>query len=148
MNDKELYDLFHAYRPELDDDDALLARLAKQMDATDEQQHPRVLPLYRRMIPWTAGIAAAVVIAVIMVNLLLPDSPHTHPYREGADCFVGNELSESKVIAPSLTGKVGGEFKSSSFNPFASFDEAVAEIERSGRELQLAIAEMKKGESL
>lgn len=36
------------------------------------------------------------------------DSPPALPVREGADTVEGSELPESKVTAPSLTGRVGG----------------------------------------
>ena len=39
----------------------------------------------------------------------LQDSPPALPVREGAKCTEGSVLSSSKVIAPSLTGRAGGE---------------------------------------
>ncbi len=37
------------------------------------------------------------------------DSPPALPVREGAECLESSKLSSSKVIAPSLTGRAGGE---------------------------------------
>ena len=44
----------------------------------------------------------------------LQDSPPALPVREGAKCTEGSVLSSSKVIAPSLTGRAGGESLNSS----------------------------------
>ena len=55
MKEKELRDIFHAYRPEIDDNDAFMDRLTALMDAEDAQQKQvRIIPLYRRVLPWIA----------------------------------------------------------------------------------------------
>ena len=69
MKDQELRDIFHAYRPDLGDEEDFMARLNEQMDAIDaKQQQPRIIPLYRKWLPWTAGIAAVIAIAVLFGN--------------------------------------------------------------------------------
>lgn len=123
--DQELRDIFHSYRPEIGDEDAFMDKLSAQMDAIDaKQQQPRIIPLYRKWLPWAAGIAAAVVVALILVKPAKRTEPHmaaSYPY-----------YPERTVI------------QSMSSDPFSSFEETVAEIERSGQQLQLAIAEMKE----
>ena len=47
------------------------------------------------------------------VKKLRADSPPALPVREGAKCFENCETLSSKVIAPSLTGRAGGESVSS-----------------------------------
>ena len=47
------------------------------------------------------------------VKKLRADSPPALPVREGAKCFENCETLSSKVIAPSLTGRTGGESASS-----------------------------------
>ena len=78
MKDQELRDKFHAYRPQIDDNDAFMDKLMAQMDAEDARQQSldlespvrheaRIVPLYRMVLPWVAGIAAAAVVAVLPV---------------------------------------------------------------------------------
>ena len=122
MKDQELHDIFHAYRPEIDDEDAFMDKLIAQMDAIDAQQQtnesrakqqPRIVPFYRRILPWAMGIAAAVLVAFVLIkgpDSPLVDSPPALPVREGAECVEqASALSPSKVTAPSLTGRAGGE---------------------------------------
>ena len=44
MKDQELRDKFHAYRPQIDDNEAFMDKLMAQMDAVDEQQYARTIP--------------------------------------------------------------------------------------------------------
>ena len=46
---------------------------------------------------------------VLLRVILEFDSPPALPVREGAECTDGSKLSSSKVTAPSLTGRAGGE---------------------------------------
>lgn len=66
MKDQELRDIFHAYRPQIDDNEAFMDKLMAQMDAVDEQQHARTIPFYRRILPWVAGIAACVFLVLTL----------------------------------------------------------------------------------
>lgn len=66
MKDQELRDKFHAYRPQIDDNEAFMDKLMAQMDAVDEQQHARTIPFYRRILPWVAGIAACVFLVLTL----------------------------------------------------------------------------------
>ena len=67
MKDQELRDKFHAYRPPIDDNEAFMDKLMAQMDVVDEkQQYASIIPLYRRVLPWVAGIAASVLLALTL----------------------------------------------------------------------------------
>jgi hypothetical protein len=119
MKDQELKDLFHAYRPELADKDAFMQRLSAQMDAADGKQQPaRTVPLYRKLLPWAAAVAAAVVIAWLAIP-----SPTPMPAPQTQSC-----LPEYSRPTPHFS--------------HASFDDIVNEIEASGRQLEQAIAQL------
>ena len=120
MKDQELRDKFHAYRPEIDDNDAFMDQLMVQMDAVDEKQQARIIPLYRRVLPWMAGIAAAIVVAVWVIKE--PATPSTETRYE-------SRLPEYYHSAPSPSD-------------FSSYEDVVNEIERSGRQLEDAIAQL------
>ena len=122
MNDKELYDLFHAYRPELSDDEAFMEHLSARMDAVDEQQRPRVRPLFRRALPWAAGIAASVAIGLLFVSV---------PQTSTVEPPVESRLPEAPYYRNPMSA-----------DPFSSYDDIVSEIEQSGRQLEQAIAQL------
>lgn len=122
MNDKELYDLFHAYRPTLDDNYAFIERLSAQMDAADEQQQHRVRPLFRRTLPWVVGIAASVAVVLVLVNVYRV--PTVEPYTE-------SQLPEYYYQKNPMTA-----------DPFSSYDDIVNEIEQSGKQLEQTIAQL------
>ena len=142
MKDQELHDIFHAYRPESDDEDAFMDKLIAQMDAIDAQQQTnasrakqqsRIVPFYRRILPWAMGIAAAVLVAFVLIKG--PDSPLAPlPNRGGVggEAFEDGRELPANLFAPSMM-----DFSS-------TYDEIVNEVEQSGQQLQLAIAEMKK----
>lgn len=122
MNDKELYDLFHAYRPTLDDNYAFMERLSAQMDAVDVKQHTRVRPLFRRALPWVAGIAASVALVLVLVNV----------YRaRTVESYTESQLPEYYYQKNPLTT-----------DPFSSYDDIVNEIEQSGKQLEQTIAQL------
>ncbi|MBO7538556.1 MAG: hypothetical protein J6T44_04675 [Prevotella sp.] len=122
MKDQELRDMFHAYRPQFDDNDAFMDKLMAQMDAEDaQQQQPHVIPLYRRVLPWVAGIAAAVVVAVFVIK-----DPATPSTESGFE----SRLPEYHYKTPS------------SIPDFSSYEDIVDEIECSGRQLENAIAQL------
>ena len=121
MKDQELRDIFHAYRPDLGDEEDFMARLNEQMDAIDaKQQQPRIIPLYRKWLPWTAGIAAVIAIAVLL------GKGQTEPPTEA---HIQTQLPEYYYY---------NRFPSTS----DSYEEIVNEIERSGRQLENAIAQL------
>ena len=122
MKDQELRDKFHAYRPQIDDNDAFMDKLMTQMDAEDtqQQQQARIIPLYRRVLPWVAGVAAAVVVAVFVIKE--PATPSTETGYE-------SRLPEYYHSAPSPSD-------------FSSYEDVVNEIEQSGRQLENAIAQL------
>ena len=122
MKDQELRDMFHAYRPQFDDNDAFMDKLMTQMDAEDaQQQQPRIIPLYRRVLPWVAGIAAAAVVAAVFVI--------KEPATPSAETGFESRLPEY-------------HFKTPSPSDFSSYEDLVNEIECSGRQLEDAIAQL------
>lgn len=129
MKDQELHDIFHAYRPEIDDEDAFMDKLTAQMDAIDAKQLPRIVPFYRKWMPWAVGIAAAIIIAVVVIKGLSVDSP----IREG------NNWHEVSLMQPERHPSRMGE-SSSYFS--STYDEIVNEVEESGRQLEKAIAQL------
>lgn len=121
MKDQELRDKFHAYRPPIDDNEAFMDKLMAQMDAVDDkQQHARIIPFYRRVLPWVAGVAAASVVAVFIMR-----EPVTTPTGTSFE----SRLPEYYYKAPSPSD-------------FSSYEDIVNEIERSGRQLEDAIAQL------
>ena len=122
MKDQELREVLHGYRPKIDDNEAFMDRLMAQMDAEDERQQrqARTVPLYRRVLLWAAGIAAAVVVAVLVIK-----GPATPPAENG----FASRLPEYHYKTPSPAD-------------FSSYEEIVNEIERSGRQLENAIAQL------
>ena len=120
MKDQELRDKFHAYRPPIDDNEAFMDKLMAQMDAVDEQQNARIIPFYRRVLPWVAGVAAAVVVAMFVIK---------EPATPSAETSFDSRLPEYYYKAPSHTD-------------FSSYEDIVNEIERSGRQLEDAIAQL------
>ena len=122
MKEQELRDIFHDYRPAIVDNDEFMERLMAQMDAADarEQHQPRIIPFYRRVLPWAAGIAAAVVVALLIIK-----EPATTPVTSYSE----PRLPEYYHNAPS-------------YSEFSSYEDIVNEIERSGRQLEDAIAQL------
>ena len=120
MKDQELRDIFHAYRPQIDNNEAFMGKLMAQMDAVDEQQHARIIPFYRRILPWVAGVAAASVVAVFIMR-----EPVTTPTETSHK----SRLPEYYYKVPSPSD-------------FSSYEDIVNEIERSGRQLEDAIAQL------
>ena len=120
MKDQELQDKFHAYRPQIDDNEAFMDKLMAQMDAVDEQQHARIIPFYRRILPWVAGVAAVNVVAVFIMR-----EPVTTP----SETTYKSRLPEFYYKAPSPSD-------------FSSFEDIANEIECSGRQLEDAIAQL------
>lgn len=132
MKDQEIRDKFHAYRPPIDDNDAFMEKLMVQMDAVDEkQQHARIIPLYRRVLPWVAGVAAAVVVAVFIMR-----EPVTTP----TETSYKSRLPEYYYKAPSPIPDLWSPPRS--LSDFSSYEDIVNEIERSGRQLEDAIAQL------
>jgi len=122
MKDQELRDILHGYRPQIDDNDAFMDKLMTQMDAEDvkQQRQPRTIPLYRRVLPWVAAIAAAVVVAVFVIK---------EPATPSAETVSEYRLPDYNYKAPSHAD-------------FDSYEDIVNEIERSGRQLENAIAQL------
>lgn len=124
MKEQELRDIFHDYRPAIADNDEFMQRLTAQMDAADarQQQPARIVPLYRRVLPWVAGIAAAaVVVAVFIVR---------EPATPSAETGFVSRLPEYHYKTPSTIPE------------FSSYEDIVNEIECSGRQLENAIAQL------
>lgn len=122
MKEQELRDIFHNYRPAIADNDEFMQRLTEQMDAADaqERQQSRIISFYHRVLPWVAGIAAAVVVALLIIKepATTPETSYSQP-----------RLPEYYHNAPS-------------YSEFSSYEDIVNEIERSGRQLENAIAQL------
>jgi negative regulator of sigma E activity len=119
MKDQELRDIMHGYRPKIDDNDVFMDKIMAQMDAEDaRQQQARIIPLYRRLLPWVAGIAAAMIVVVFVIK---------QPTMPSAESVSESRLPEYHYMAPS---------------PFSSYEDIVNEIECSGRQLENAIAQL------
>ena len=122
MKEQELRNIFHNYRPTIADNDEFMDRLMAQMDAEDAQQKQvRIIPLYRRVLPWIAGIAAAIVVAVLIIKEPVASSPATSSYKPRQPEYYHNAPSHSE---------------------FSSYEDIVNEIECSGRQLENAIAKL------
>lgn len=124
MKDQNLHDIFHAYRPALDDDEKFMNRLIEQMDVIDRTtshvQLDTVHSPYRLWPLWMAGIAAAIAIVALVVKE--PTTSYVEPDFQ-------SRLPEYYITDPM-------------HQQFSSYDEIVSEIEESGRQLQQAIARL------
>lgn len=122
MKEQKLRDLFHDYRPAIADNDEFMQKLTEQMDAADarEQQQSRIISFYHRVLPWVAGIAAALVVALLIIK---------EPAATPVTSYSQPRLPEYYHNAPS-------------YSEFSSYEDIVNEIERSGRQLENAIAQL------
>ena len=125
MKDQELYDIFHSYHPEMSSDEDIMARLNEQMDAIDKKRIPSLWERtkQRHFLPWVAGIAAVIAVGLF---LFMPSKTNC---PEEADIYPARSDYQTML---SMT------------QSFPTFEETVAEIEQSGQQLQMAIAEMKE----
>lgn len=125
MKDQELYDIFHSYHPEMSSEEDFMARLNEQMDAIDKKRIPslREKTKLRPFLPWAAGIAAAIAVGLFLFmpsKTNCPGEADIYPARSDYQTMLSMTQS------------------------FPTFEETVAEIEQSGQQLQMAIAEMKE----
>ena len=144
MKDQELYDIFHSYHPEMSSEEDFMAKLEEKMKA------PSLLPLWgsasipppnsiqstppkgergggrlrlRLFLPWLSGIAAVIAVGLF---LFMPSKTNC---PEEADIYPAHQDYQTML---SMT------------QSFPTFEETVREIEQSGQQLQMAIAEMKE----
>ena len=125
MIDQELYDIFHSYHPEMCSEEDFMARLNGQMDGIDKKRLPSVWEKtkQRHFLPWVAGIAAVIAVGLF---LFMPSKTNC---PEEADIYPARQDYQTML---SMT------------QSFPTFEETVREIEQSGQQLQMAIAEMKE----
>ena len=125
MKDQELYDIFHSYHPEMSSEEDFMARLNEQMDAIDKKKIPSVGEevRLRPFLPWAAGIAAAIAVGLF---LFMPSKTNCP-----GEADIYHARSDYQTML-------------SMMQSFPTFEETVAEIEQSGQQLQMAIAEMKE----
>lgn len=121
MKDQELRDFFHSYRPELSDEEEFMARLNERMDSL--HRSPLLGRRWGKLL-WAAGIAAAIVVALLVIK------PTESNNTREATSYSANQDYQAMLSMTSTS--------------FPTYEETVAEIEQSGEQLQLAIAEMKK----
>ncbi|MBP5630664.1 MAG: hypothetical protein J6W97_03800 [Bacteroidaceae bacterium] len=125
MKDQELYDIFHSYHPEMSSEEDFMARLNEQMNAIDKKKIPSVGEevRLRPFLPWAAGIAAAIAVGLF---LFMPSKTNCP-----GEADIYHARSDYQTML-------------SMMQSFPTFEETVAEIEQSGQQLQMAIAEMKE----
>lgn len=125
MKDQELYDIFHSYHPEMSSEEDFMARLNEQMDAIDKKRIPSLWEKtrLRHFLPWAASIAAAIAVGLF---LFMPSKTNC---PEEADIYPARSDYQTML---------------SMMQSFPTFEETVREIEQSGQQLQMAIAEMKE----
>ena len=125
MIDQKLYDIFHSYHPEMSSDEDIMDRLNEQMNAIDKKRIPSLWEKtrLRHFLPWAASIAAAIAVGLF---LFMPSKTNC---PEEADIYPARSDYQTML---SMT------------QSFPTFEETVAEIEQSGQQLQMAIAEMKE----
>jgi len=125
MKDQELYDIFHSYHPEMSSEEDFMARLNEQMNAIDKKRIPSLWERtkQRHFLPWVAGIAAVIAVGLF---LFMPSKTNC---PEEADIYPAHQDYQAML---SMT------------QSFPTFEETVREIEQSGQQLQMAIAEMKE----
>ena len=150
MKDQELYDIFHSYHPEMSSDEEFMARLEEKMKASP-QPSPKERetgrsgsPLLWRgrgrlglFLPWAASIAAIVAVGLFLFKPLHIPLPWEREFAAEVPLSHGRGVRGEAVPERIAMQTMDAD-------PLASFEETVAEIERSGQQLQLAIAEMKK----
>ena len=130
MKDQELHDIFHAYRPQLSDEEEFMARLNEQIDSRASKSPSKGKFMFSpfkggvRGSLWMTGIAAAIVVALLVIK---PTD--------------GNEAREAADYSANMDYQMMLSMASTSF---PTFEETVAEIEQSGRQLEQAIAELKE----
>lgn len=127
MKDQELYDIFHSYHPEMSSEEDFMARLNEQMDAIDKKRIPSLWEKtrLRHFLPWAASIAAAIAVGLFLFmpsKTNCPEEAYIYPAHQDYQTMLSMTQS------------------------FPTFEETVREIEQSGQQLQMAIAEMKEGE--
>ena len=125
MKDLELYDIFHSYHPEMSSEEDFMARLNEQMNAIDKKRIPSLWERtkQRHFLPWVAGIAAVIAVGLF---LFMPSKTNC---PEEADIYPARSDYQTML---------------SMMQSFPTFEETVREIEQSGQQLQMAIAEMKE----
>lgn len=139
MKDQKLYDIFHSYHPEMSSEEDFMARLNEQMDAIDKKRIPslREKTKLRPFLPWAAGIAAVVAVGLFLLKPLHISLPWEREFAAEVPLSHGRGVRGEAV--PERVA-----MQTMDADPLASFEETVAEIEQSGQQLQLAIADMKK----
>ena len=122
MNDKDLRELLHAYRPQLSDDEAFLSNLDRLMDEADA--HRKHVAWRRHTVAiWVSGIAATLIVG--LVGWWQMDRKEVRPERPQP-----------------LPAYYAERFPQPEGDIFDSYYQMVEEIEQSGQQLQQAIAQL------
>ena len=125
MKDQKLYDIFHSYHPEMSSEEDFMARLNEQMNTIDKKRIPSLREKTKLIpfLPWAACIAATIAVGLF---LFMPSK--------------GNDSGEADIYP----ARSDYQTMLSMTQSFPTFEETVREIEQSGQQLQMAIAEMKE----
>ena len=134
MNENEIREMLHAYRPRLSDEQTFLDKLTSHMNQADEQKNQadeqknqadeRTAPT-ARWIRYAEALAALLIVGLIL-------------HRQ-----TGREEQPSRP-QPTQQYMTGGWNAEPSQDPFDSYHTLVEEIQRSGQQLQQAIAQVKE----
>ncbi|MBQ5938306.1 MAG: hypothetical protein IJL50_10770 [Bacteroidaceae bacterium] len=146
MKDQKLYNIFHSYHPEMSSEEDFMARLEEKMKASPKESETgrsgspllwRGRGRLRLFLPWLSGIAAAVAVGLFLFKPLYIPLPWEREFA--AEVPLSHRRGVRGEAVPERIA-----MQTMDADPLASFEETVAEIEQSGQQLQLAIAEMKK----
>lgn len=130
MNENEIREMFHAYRPELSDEQTFLDKLTSRMDQADDQK-ARAQQTASPSAPATRWMRyAAALAALLIIGLIF----HWQTGRE--------ELPYRPLPTEYYTAARWNDEPSQ--DPFDSYYTLVEEIQRSGQQIQQTIAQVKE----
>lgn len=127
MNENEIREMLHAYRPELSDEQTFLDKLTSRMDQADEQK-ARAQQTASPSAPATRWMRYAA--ALLIIGLIF----HWQTSREELPC---RPLPTEYYTAARWNDEP-------SQDPFDSYYTLVEEIQRSGQQIQQTIAQVKE----
>ena len=130
MNENDIREMLHAYRPELSDEQTFMDKLTRRMDQADEQKalaqqaKGRTAPA-ARWIRYAEALAALLIVGLIFRWQIGREEP----------------TPSQQSVQPYMAAHWNAEAPQ---DPFDSYYTLVEEIQRSGQQLQQAIAQVKE----